>query len=176
MVRFVDNSTVLVLGQDVLVKKCSVLVILMLSYKKEKGVKKMESSFAKNFKALRKERNMTQAEMGEILKISSMTVRRWENGSREPKMSTIEKIANVLEVDLLDLISTNDIIQYSRDILKRTSGKEIATAASPQSSKEERHLDIIISKAEQLSHEGRKKVINYEDDLINSGKYKKDPE
>lgn len=64
----------------------------MLSYRKEKVAKKMESRFAKNFKALRKERNMTQAEMGEILNISSMTVRRWENGSREPKMSTIEKI------------------------------------------------------------------------------------
>lgn len=175
MVRFVNISTILVLCQEIIVKKCSVLVTLMLSYKKEKGAKKMESSFAKNFKALRKERNMTQAEMGEILKISSMTVRRWENGSREPKMSTIEKIADVLEVDLLDLISANDIIQYSRDILKRTNGKEIATAASPQSSKEDRHLDTIISKAKQLSYEGREKVISYEDDLINSGKYKKDP-
>ena len=49
---------------------------------------------------------MTQAELAEKLNISSVGISQWENGIRNPKIGTIQKIAYALGVDWTELIPT----------------------------------------------------------------------
>lgn len=51
----------------------------------------------------RKERNMTQGELGEKLGVTASAVTMWESGSREPNLSMVKKIANVFNCKVDDL-------------------------------------------------------------------------
>lgn len=51
-------------------------------------------------KAARKQAGMTQQELAEKLEISYVGVSQWESGRRNPKESTLAKIADVLDVPL----------------------------------------------------------------------------
>ena len=50
-------------------------------------------SIADNIKRLREKHNMTQAEFGEIAGVSDKAVSTWENGTAEPRLGAIQKIA-----------------------------------------------------------------------------------
>lgn len=47
---------------------------------------------------------LTQKELGQRLGISYQTVAQWENGLRNPKFSTLQKISTALDVNVLTLI------------------------------------------------------------------------
>ena len=62
------------------------------------------ASVGENIKRIRKARNMTQKELGEKLGgISQQQIGQWENGIKNPKIETIEKIAAVLDVNIFIL-------------------------------------------------------------------------
>lgn len=44
---------------------------------------------------MRKIKKLTQAELGELLGVSYMTVRRWETGKAKPRIDDINKMANI---------------------------------------------------------------------------------
>lgn len=53
----------------------------------------------------RKQRNMTQAKLAEILEVHENTLRRWENGDFEPRSNDILRLCNALgctETELLN--------------------------------------------------------------------------
>lgn len=56
--------------------------------------------FAKAFKKLRLEDNLTQVELAKKLKISKSAVSMYENGAREPDFETLELIADFFNVDM----------------------------------------------------------------------------
>lgn len=71
---------------------------------------------------LRKERGLTQKKLGELCKIAEPTIRRYEAGSLNPKLETIEKIASALGVPAYELTGTDywdkkypDIAQKSKE-------------------------------------------------------------
>lgn len=62
-------------------------------------------SVGANIRQVRKARNMTQKELGEKLGgISQQQIGQWENGIKNPKIETIQKIANALDVPLNTLV------------------------------------------------------------------------
>lgn len=56
--------------------------------------------FAKNFKLLRIERNLTQEKVAQIFNVSKSTIAMWETGRREPNIDKIEEIADFFNVDM----------------------------------------------------------------------------
>lgn len=70
-----------------------------------------------NIKRIRKEKGLTQKKLGELCGIAEPTIRRYEAGSLKPKLETIEKIANALEVSSYELqgITSNDILKSLSD-------------------------------------------------------------
>jgi len=48
-----------------------------------------------NLKTYRKNKKMSLATLGEILGVSAVTVHRYENGTRKPGLSTLERIYKV---------------------------------------------------------------------------------
>lgn len=55
--------------------------------------------------ALRKERGMTQRELAELLHVSSKAVSKWERGQGIPDISLLERLAEVLDVTVEQILS-----------------------------------------------------------------------
>lgn len=53
---------------------------------------------------IRQARGLTQKELGEQLLVTTTTIYNWERGSREPRLSLLEDIADVLDVSVKDLL------------------------------------------------------------------------
>lgn len=81
-------------------------------------------NLGKRIKGLREEKNLTQQQAADALGVSVHTVSKYEQGQREPSMEIMNKIANILEVELFELlvekeelltkISTDDLLQELR--------------------------------------------------------------
>jgi transcriptional regulator with XRE-family HTH domain len=61
-----------------------------------------------NIKKLRKIKDMTQQDLAESLGVSRQAICMWETGKREIRVSTLNMLANVLDVSVGDMISVND--------------------------------------------------------------------
>lgn len=57
-----------------------------------------------NIKRLRKERGLTQKNLGELCGIAEPNIRKYENGKQNPKLETAESIAKALNVSVLSLL------------------------------------------------------------------------
>ena len=86
----------------------------------------MNTLFAETLKKLRKEKGLSQLELGKSLFVNHSTIARWEKGSRLPDVEMIRRLAEILEVDvntLLSAIAANDespniiVVDDSRVIL-----------------------------------------------------------
>lgn len=65
-------------------------------------------SISKNIKKLRLEHNLSQKEFAKIAGVSDKAVSTWENGTKEPRMGTIQKIADFFGIKKSDIIEDNN--------------------------------------------------------------------
>ena len=56
-------------------------------------------------KELRKEKNLTQEQLAEVLNVSGRTVSRWETGSNMPDLSILVELADYYDVDIREIIN-----------------------------------------------------------------------
>ena len=97
-------------------------------------------------KQLRKEKDMTQKQLADLLHITDRAVSKWERGVCAPDISLLEPLAEILEVSIVELIrgeraerpeepedSAKEIIRYSRsEVARKVRGvrkKYLAIAA-----------------------------------------------
>lgn len=67
------------------------------------------ASIGENIKRIRKWQGLTQAELASKAGMSTMSIRRYESGYREPTFETVELIARVLDVNLDELIGNRSL-------------------------------------------------------------------
>ncbi len=60
----------------------------------------MENKFKNNLKLLRQEKGIGQVELAKKLGVSKGIISLWENGLREPSMSSLIEIANFFNVSI----------------------------------------------------------------------------
>ena len=63
-------------------------------------------SFAENLKLIRKERNLSQEELAEILEVSRQAISKWEQGDGYPEVEKLLLLSSKLNVSLDNLMST----------------------------------------------------------------------
>ena len=71
----------------------------------------MNTLFAETLKNLRKEKGLSQKQLGQQMFVNHSTIARWENGSRLPDAAMILRLAKCLGVDantLLQLVSQSE--------------------------------------------------------------------
>ena len=68
-----------------------------------------DEMFAHRLKELRKEKNLTQVQLAELLGVSKGTVAMWEIGKREPNFETLDALSDIFDrrIDYI-LGSSND--------------------------------------------------------------------
>ena len=60
--------------------------------------------FSKNLKEIRRIKGFTQDELAEKLQLNKFTISKYEQGTREPDLATLEKIKIVLNCSYDDLL------------------------------------------------------------------------
>ena len=66
----------------------------------------MSTMFAETLKKLRKEKGLSQIQLGNLMFVNNSTIARWENGYRLPDAAMITRLSRVLEVDVSTLLAT----------------------------------------------------------------------
>lgn len=54
---------------------------------------------------LRKEKSLTQVQLGDLLGVTNKTISRWENGNYMPDLAVLQSLCAVLEVNINEMIS-----------------------------------------------------------------------
>lgn len=109
----------------------------------------------KMMRKLRKDKNMTMKQLGQIIGVSESTISLYENGKREPDYETMLKIAEVFDVSLDYLIrgvagdgvDTDDVIAY-REMLHKDKRYGILLSASKKLTTKD--LDAVIHIVESM--------------------------
>lgn len=115
-----------------------------------------ETTVGENIRRIRKAKNMTQKELGEKLGgISQQQVGQWENGIKNPKIETVKKISEALNVDPFSL--------YSFDMATQVLEEDL----------NENHL---LDNYRQLNEPGQKEAVRQVELLTKIPEYKKAPE
>ena len=68
--------------------------------------------FAENLKRIRIRKGMTQGQLGDALGYSNKAISKWESGGGIPGLETLLRISRFLEVDLNDMIRTEEAAYY----------------------------------------------------------------
>ena len=72
------------------------------------------STFSKTLVKLRKERNMTQAELSKKLGLCPSSIANFESGLREPGLKHLVKLGEIFDVDMNYLINGKDTSEIAR--------------------------------------------------------------
>lgn len=106
---------------------------------------------------LRIEHQMTQEELGTKVGVQKAAIYKYENGLIvNLKRSTLEKLAIVLETTQTYLMGLED----------SESNSTVLSELTPQQS-------ALLSSFNQLNEEGQQKAVDYVEDLVLTGRYKK---
>jgi len=62
------------------------------------------NDIAKNIKKLRQKKKLTQEELAEKIYVTRQAVSNWETGKNQPDVDTLKSLAEVLEVDVKDVL------------------------------------------------------------------------
>ena len=88
-------------------------------------------SLGKNLADLRKSANLTQSGLGEKLSISAQAISKWENGTSEPDIDTLKKLAEIYGVTVSDIIEPENVNKSEGE---DTAEENSAAADSPYAS------------------------------------------
>ncbi|MCH3884399.1 helix-turn-helix domain-containing protein [Tenacibaculum aquimarinum] len=72
--------------------------------KRKTPIPQIVIKFGKKIKELRLERKMTQRELGYLLEIDRESIRKYEKGIQEPKLSTVIKFAKAFNIEFNELL------------------------------------------------------------------------
>ena len=153
----------------------------------------MMSKIGLRIKAIRKQKGLTQKELGERLNVSGAMIAQYETGKRKPKKETIEQIAKALDVPSYDLLlrdSVDSRFEEINDIIKSLNlgvpisvdkeNKEMfisfPTDESIQDFKKGQDKTKLLDCYDSLNSLGKKEALKRVDELTLIEKYtKKDP-
>lgn len=91
-------------------------------------------SISNNIKTLRELNNLTQAELGKIAGVSDKAVSTWENGTAEPRMGAIQKIADHFKVSKGWIMGDEPSANQTDTLFIDKYGREVFDAAMKFSS------------------------------------------
>lgn len=79
-------------------------------------------SFSENVKQIRREKNISQEEMAEMLQVSRQAVSKWESGQGYPEVETLLLIANQLHISL-DQLMAEELLTVQQPSESAITGK-----------------------------------------------------
>ena len=134
----------------------------------------MSESTGELIRKFRKERGLTQQQLGKLCGIADSNIRKYENGGQRPKIETLRKIANALNIPVSELLEY-EIFETGEEFDKRW--KEVT-----ENNHEKTHTFIhhvytdkekkIIASVVKLNEKGQDKILEYLLDLFKIPEYR----
>ena len=124
-------------------------------------------------KEIRIQKGLTQKQLGDMCGMADSAIRRYENGNANPKIETLQKIADALGVAIYELLTTSTEVTIANEEAAKMAGsvidnihdKKIIAAAG----------DLILKKYyEMLNDSGKQLAIDYLQGLTENPKYQKE--
>ena len=115
----------------------------------------------------RLEKGLTQKQLGEKCGINEANIRKYELGNQNPKIETLQKIANALNVSVLDLGVISDEFM---EALKELETEDVKIFISGSTAE----LEKVIDNLEKFNNKGQQKVLDYTNDLLKISEYRKE--
>ena len=112
----------------------------------------MNETFGQRFTRLRKQRNITQEELGERIGVSGQAVSKWENDASMPDISLLVQLSEILGVSLDELL-----------------GKEVPTTKVVPV-EERKNTDEMVLRIRVDSTEGDKVTVNLPMAIVKMGR------
>lgn len=127
-----------------------------------------------NIRRYRQEAGLSLRELADMVDVTYSTLSHYENGKTTPKYDVLKQIARAVGVDdVYYLYGDEDQDEYDRMMRERNeqitleqlriAAKHLATLEKPEG----RLLDAFFA----LNEEGQKKLLDYAEDLVASGRY-----
>lgn len=82
-------------------------------------------TIGENIKEIRKEKRLTQKQLGDKCNINESNIRKYENGKQNPKFETLQKIADALEVPIQQIYGFMPIDLYKTTEEYKTTMKRV---------------------------------------------------
>ena len=79
---------------------------------------------------LRKEHNLTQADLGEKLGVTNKTISRWETGNYMPPVEMLEELSNMYNMTINELLSGKKLSTEEYKEMAETNIKESLRAST----------------------------------------------
>lgn len=143
-------------------------------------------TFGEKVKELREQKGFSQRELGERLHVTQQTIAQYEKKTESPKLSTIQKIADALEVGIYEL--STDFSSFKEQIIQESAPLSAAKRHGYMDNElirelEKNHilreLDItedkqaLLFEYNKLNHLGRQEAIKRVSELTEISKYVK---
>lgn len=134
-------------------------------------------------KQCRQRQGLTQVRVAQFLGITQSTYAQYESGKRHPKIETVKRIADALEVPWTDLCDDVDEhtrfvagVEYAKNIAEARQGVEKAAQifARALGSPFERDMEDIREVLETMNDKGREAVLHHTKELAMIPEYKKE--
>ncbi len=84
-----------------------------------KAKKLSQYSLPERLKYLRIDRQMTQADLAKISKVSQSTIAQIESGRKDPSISTLRQIAAALDIELAILFASENVHVFDMNRLRK---------------------------------------------------------
>lgn len=106
-------------------------------------------NIGENIKRIRKEKGITQKELGKRLGITQAAIGQFENNNSNLKMDTIKKIADALGVNYTRLIIETPFCSGSKEERSKMNDEELAEYLAYLITNNEKEKEEILSRVEQ---------------------------
>ena len=83
---------------------------------------------------LRKEKNLTQEQLGEVLGVTNKTVSRWENGNYMPPIEALQQLSEFYQITINELLSGKRLNDTDYKEMAEQNIKSVLTASTSPSS------------------------------------------
>ena len=114
----------------------------------------------------RTEKGLTQKKLGELCGIADSNIRKYESGNQNPKIETLQKIADALDIPVNRLLAGKII---SRDELKEKLSEYCLTHLVPDTEEER----TVLENCKKLNETGKKEAAKRVEELTHLEKYTK---
>ena len=114
----------------------------------------------------RTEKGLTQKKLGELCGIADSNIRKYESGNQNPKIETLQKIADALDIPVNRLLAGKII---SRDELKEKLSEYGLTHLVPDTEEER----TVLENCKKLNETGKKEAAKRVEELTQLEKYTK---
>lgn len=128
-------------------------------------------TFGEKVREIRKRKGLSQLELGEKMKVSQQAIGKYEKTVEQPKMSTVRKLANALDVHISELVT--DWSHFSPgEIWEDMQDNEIDySAIDPRQAVNDNR---IVNNFHNLNFAGQEKAIEQVELLTKIPEYRKD--